>query len=220
MLMLVVVASLTLDFESQYVLGFKTDEAIYNGNRNSNYVTLMINVYWCSEYIEPMLKVLDDYSVKTTFFVGGTWAEKEQELLKKIFDKGHEIGNHGYFHKDHKKISYDQNLSEISVTHKLIKSILGTDMVLFAPPSGAYNKTTLTVASEQGYKTIMWSRDTIDWRDKDANIVYTRATKKVVGGDLVLMHPTAHTLSALPNILEFYKNNNLKVVTVSQNLLI
>ena len=91
-------------------------------------------------------------------------------------------------------------------------------MNLFAPPSGAFNKTTLQVANDLGYKTIMWSKDTIDWRDKDADLVYTRATKNVVGGDLILMHPTEHTAKALPNILEYYKNNNLVATTVSNTI--
>lgn len=216
--MLVLISVLTLNFESQYVFGFKSDQVIYNGNKNSNNVTLMINVYWGNEFIEPMLGVFESYDVITTFFVGGSWAEKYPELLQKIHEQGHEIGNHGYFHKDHNKLSYDQNYEEINVTHKVVKSTLNYDMNLFAPPSGAYNKTTLTAANELGYKTIMWSKDTIDWRDKDENLVFTRATKNVAGGDLILMHPTAHTLQALPKILDYYKANNLTACNVSTNI--
>lgn len=216
--MLLVISGLTLNFESQYVFGFKNDQAIYNGNKNSQNVTLMVNVYWGNEFIEPMLEVFKSYNVTTTFFVGGSWAEKYPELLKQIYENGHEIGNHGFFHKDHNKLSYDQNYEEINITHKVVKSIVNYDMNLFAPPSGAYNKTTLTVASELGYRTIMWSKDTIDWRDKDENLVFTRATKNVSGGDLILMHPTAHTLKALPKILEYYKLNNLTARNVSTNI--
>jgi peptidoglycan/xylan/chitin deacetylase (PgdA/CDA1 family) len=62
----------------------------------------------------------------------------------------------------------------------------------------------------------MWSKDTIDWRDKSSKIVYNRATKNIIGGDLVLMHPKKHTLEALPNILEYYKEQKLLAVTVSE----
>lgn len=218
MLILAVFCGLTLNVNSQQVFSSSDNAAIYNGNRNSNKVSLMINVYWGSEYISDILKVLKDYNVTTTFFVGGQWVEKEPELLKEIFDAGHEIGNHGYFHRDHNKLNYDQNREEISVCETFVFKNLGIKMNLFAPPSGAFNKTTLTVASELGYKTIMWSKDTIDWRDKDSDLVLSRATKNVKGGDLILMHPTAHTLKALPQILEYYKNNNLQAVTVSENL--
>jgi peptidoglycan/xylan/chitin deacetylase (PgdA/CDA1 family) len=64
----------------------------------------------------------------------------------------------------------------------------------------------------------MWSKDTIDWRDKDKDLIIKRATKEVRGGDLILMHPKAHTLGALKEIISIYKKIGLKVVTVSENL--
>ncbi len=216
--MLITMLSLVLSNNLQTVLGTNTNNAIYHGNRNSNKVSLMFNVYWGTEYLNDILNTLNNYNVKTTFFVGGQWAEKEQDMLKLIANNGHEIGNHGYFHKDHNKLSYSQNKEEINVCHTLINTIVNYNMNLFAPPSGAYNKTTLDVASELGYKTIMWSKDTIDWRDKDETLVFSRATKNVSGGDLILMHPTSHTLLALPKILEYYKQNNLIATTVTETI--
>lgn len=68
-------------------------------------------------------------------------------------------------------------MSEIGLTHEIIKQLLGYEMTLFAPPSGSYGQNTLKVAQDMGYKTIMWSKDTIDWRDQDENLIYSRATK-------------------------------------------
>ena len=67
-------------------------------------------------------------------------------------------------------------------------------------------------------KTILWSKDTIDWRDKDEGKIYTRATKNAVKGDFVLMHPTKATTGALDDILKYYQTLNLQLVTVSENL--
>jgi peptidoglycan/xylan/chitin deacetylase (PgdA/CDA1 family) len=67
-------------------------------------------------------------------------------------------------------------------------------------------------------KTILWSKDTIDWRDKDPSIIYTRATKNVTKGDFVLMHPTPATVAALEDVLRYYERNSLQLVTVSENL--
>ena len=92
-------------------------------------------------------------------------------------------------------------------------------MNLIAPPSGAYNTTTVNVAKSLNYKTIMWPRDTIDWRDKDENLVFTRAINKINGGDLILMHPTAHTLKALPRILNFIKSKDLTCSPVSTTIM-
>ena len=67
-------------------------------------------------------------------------------------------------------------------------------------------------------KTILWSRDTIDWRDKNAALIYTRATKNVRGGEFVLMHPMEATADALDDILKYYEKQSLSVITVSENL--
>ena len=100
----------------------------------------------------------------------------------------------------------------------MVKSLAGIDMNLFAPPSGDFNDVTLEVADKLGYKTIMWTKDTIDWRDKDTNLIYNRATAKPNNGDLILMHPTKNTVEALSGIINFYKNKGFNLVTVSANL--
>ena len=200
----------------EYAFSYQNEDVIYHGNKDNNNVSIMINVYWGTEFLDGILDVLDKYNVKCTFFVGGQWVEKEPEMLTKIYSLGHEIANHGYLHKDQEYLDYDQNLKEIEVNHKLVKTILGIDMNLFAPPSGSFNKSTIKACKNLGYSTIMWTKDTIDWRDKNANLIYTRATKNITGGDLILAHPTEMTLKALPLILEYYKINNFNATTVSE----
>ena len=100
----------------------------------------------------------------------------------------------------------------------IVKALCGIDMNLFAPPSGSFSESTLVACSELGYKLIMWSKDTIDWRDKDTNLIYSRATKNPSNGDLILMHPKQHTLSILPKIIEFYQGAGFNIVSVSNNI--
>ncbi len=193
-------------------------KAIYNGNRNKKQVSLMFNIYENTEVVNGILDVLKEYNVKSTFFVGGCWADDNQVTLNRIVNEGHELGNHGYFHKDHKNLSFEQNKQEIYNNGVVVKSLCNYDMKLFAPPSGSYSNDTLVVADQLGYKVIMWSKDTIDWRDSDQNKVFSRATKDIANGDLVLMHPKEHTLKTLPKILEFYRQLGYNSVTVSENI--
>ena len=65
----------------------------------------------------------------------------------------------------------------------------------------------------------MWTRDTIDWRDKNANLIYERAIKNAKNGDLILMHPTEQTVEALPRIIKTLKGKKFVLTTVSNNLL-
>lgn len=194
------------------------EKAIYNGNRATPNVSLMFNVYENTNVVRGIMQELDSRGLKATFFVGGCWADDNGEMLNQLVQNGHEIANHGYFHKDHKKLSVEENTEEIRLTGAIVKALCGVETSLFAPPSGSFSQNTLCSASKLGYKVIMWSKDTIDWRDKDSNLVYKRATNNVTNGDLILMHPKEHTLKALPKILDYFDKIGLKQVKVSQNI--
>lgn len=204
--------------EAVFISGENSYEPIYHGKRDKNEVCLMFNVYEGSETIDGILGVLREKNAKATFFVGGCWADDNAETLVKIIADGHEIGSHGYFHKDHSKLDEQGNKDEMVATENLIKKITGYQITLFAPPSGAFSVTTLKVAEKLSYKTIMWTKDTVDWRDKNEKTVYNRAVKNVEAGDFILMHPKEHTLNALPDILEYYEKTGLRAVTVTECL--
>ncbi len=198
--------------------GKLSDRVYYSGNKDSNYISIMFNVYGGTEYISEILDTLDEYKVHATFFVGGSWADDHAETLSLIKDRGNELGNHGYFHKDQDELSLEKNKEEIGVCGELVERLTGVKMNLFAPPSGAYAEQTVEAAEYLGYKVIMWSKDTIDWRDHDQTVIYRRATNGVSGGDLVLAHPTKETAAALPSILSYYKDQGLEQVPVSVNI--
>ncbi len=211
-----VIALCFIPGEVVVISGKESYSAIYNGDRSGNVVALMFNVYEGRETVEGILDVLDEKNAKATFFVGGSWADDNIDTVIKILEKGHELGSHGYFHKDMAKLSEEGNKAELEPLHALIKRNTGEDIKLFAPPSGSFSVTTLKVAEKFGYKTIMWSKDTIDWRDKNAKTIYSRATKNIAGGDFVLMHPKTHTLKALPDILDYYAKAGLRAGTVTE----
>ena len=181
-------------------------------------VSLMFNVYWGTDEVYRILETLKAHNAQATFFIGGSWADDNVACLRAIYDDGHEIGNHGYFHKDHAKINLSQNQKEIAECNQFIELAIGIKPTLFAPPSGAYSEQTLTAVAALNMKTVLWSKDTIDWRDKDESIIYTRATRNIGRGDFVLMHPMKETANALDDILKYYETNNLSVVTVTENL--
>ena len=217
-LIIIVFAVSFIPHGTAYIYGGETVKAIYNGNVAFKNVSLMFNVYENTEVVNEIIDLLNTREVKATFFVGGCWADDNGETLNKIVQSGHELGNHGYFHKAHGKIDYNQNEQEIKLTDVVVKALCGVKMNLFAPPSGDYSETTLKVCSALNYKVIMWSKDTIDWRDSNIETIVSRATRNLSNGDLVLMHPKKHTLNALNKILDYYQSVNFNVVTVSENI--
>lgn len=216
-LMFVVLISLSLNAATSKKVQADS-RVIYAGDESKANVCFMVNVYQGNEYVEQMLDIFDLFNVKTTFFVGGCWAVKNIDLVKEIYTRGHQLGNHGFYHKDQDKLDLNSNVQEINMCHKVIAENLGIQMSLFAPPSGAYSSKTVDAAESLNYKTIMWTHDTIDWRDQDVNLIYKRATKDLSNGDLILMHPTKKTVEALTNILATTINSGFNPTTVSECL--
>ncbi len=195
-----------------------SDKPIYNVETQEKTVSLMINVYQNEDIVLEYLKLFEKENIKVTFFIGGCWAAKNTETVKKIYDAGHEIGNHGYNHKLHTRLTSEQSQNEIMRTNSLIKEITGKNCTLFAPPSGDVNSTVVLDAKKCGMTTIMWSADTIDWRDQDVKKICNRVERNLKPGMLVLMHPTKATLEALPQIILLLKAQGYQFLTVGGHI--
>lgn len=189
---------------------------IITGNTNLPRVALMFNVDWGEECIPGILETLEEANVKVTFFVTGRWAKKYPDMVRAVAAEGHEIANHGYAHDHPAQLSGERMEALILDNEALLRRVLGEDPVrLFAPPYGEYTEETLRIAERLGYKTILWTVDTIDWQRPSPEIIRERALK-ATNGSLVLMHPTVPTQQALPEILSNLRNRGLEVVPVSR----
>ncbi|NMB28402.1 MAG: polysaccharide deacetylase family protein [Tissierellia bacterium] len=212
---IIVVVAFYISFYNRIDETFYMD-IYYKGNVDDKVVAFACNVDWGNEYILPMLEIFQKENIKITYFITGTWAEKNPELLKVIYDYGHEIGNHGYKHMDYDKLSYEKNKEEILRTHNIIKETLGIESIYFAPPSGAYNDNTIKAAKDLNYDIIMWSIDTIDWKeDSDKEKIKERITSKIHNSAIVLMHPTEETVKALPEVIIYLFNKDYRIGTIS-----
>lgn len=191
------------------------EDIYYKGTSEEKVIAFVCNIDWGNEYIQPMLEVFKKDDIHISFFPTGRWAEKNPELVKQISDAGHEIGNHGYLHRDYSKLSYEENIEEISKAQNILEEITGQTPKLFGPPSGAYNENTLKAAKDLNNSFIIWSIDTIDWRkDATPELITKRVTDKAESSGIVLMHPTENTLKALPEIIKYLYQNGYKIGTI------
>ena len=178
-------------------------------DENSGYVAITCNVDlgWEDEYIQKILETLDKENVKITFAVTGKWAEKNQEQLLQMQDKGHEIANHGYQHLNYDTLSYEENLNQIKKSKEIIDTITKKESRFFQAPSGAFGEETVKAANDLGYICYKWDVDTIDWMDKDNpdNVVNRIKNKKIKDGSIVLMHPTKATTMCLDDIISIIR---------------
>lgn len=193
-------------------------EPIYRGNPSKPMVSLMINVAWGNQYIVPMLDILDEEHVKVTFFLDGSWLSKNPELATEMLKRGHEMENHAYTHPNMSTLSRARATVEIEKTQKLLKESLGVTNQWFAPPSGDFDQETVEIASSLGLKTVLWTVDTVDWRNPSPESIVAKITSKAEPGTLVLMHPTASSSKALKAMIRGIKAKGLQLGTVSQTL--
>lgn len=182
--------------------------------KNSGYVALTCNVDlgWEDEYVISILETLKKEKVHITFNVTGKWAEKNKDLLLRIKNEGHEIGNHGYKHLDYATLSYDENYNQISTSKKIIEDALGEKTKFFQAPAGSFGTNTVKAAESLNYICFKWDVDTIDWQDRynPEKIIERVKNKNIVDGSIILMHPTDATTKCLDDIIEIIRQKNLK----------
>lgn len=192
---------------------------IYHGNEKFPRVAFAINVAWGEEYLTEILKTLEKEKVKATFFFVGTWVKVFPELVKEIAAAGHEIANHGSYHGHPQQMRRDELKKLISDNAELLWKVTGKKSVnLFAPPYGEINMEIVGAAGELGYRTVMWSVDTVDWKNPGPDLLLSRVLSKIGPGGIILMHPTVSTAKALPRLIKALRDKGLEPVTVSKVL--
>ena len=147
---------------------------------------------------EPILDALKKHNVQATFFVVGHFLESAPDIVKRMVEDGHTVGNHTYHHPDMSKISDTASFQkEMNDVVTLFKETTGTDMAMYyRPPQGKYNTTNLQMAKDMGYSTFFWSLAYVDWNQDDQpshEEALVKLTKRVHPGAIVLLHSTSKT---------------------------
>ncbi len=189
---------------------------IYNVQTDENKVALTMNCAWNADDIDSILQTLEKHNVHITFFMVGDWVDKYADTVKKIADKGHEIGNHSNTHPHVNQLNLEKNIAEIEETAKKIKKITGKATTLYRGPYGEYNDTVIQAAEAQNHYTIQWNIDTLDYSGLTGEEMWSRIENKLEKGSIILMHNgTKHTADSLDSILSKIKQKGFKIVTVS-----
>lgn len=154
------------------------------------------------KYTDRILDILDKYNIKATFFVIGCNAEKHPEQVKRIYESGHEIGNHTYCHPHLSECSCERLENEIKKASDIIYDITGQRPTLFRPPEGCCSEKVMSCAEKSGCNVILWSIDTRDWTHPSSDNIVSGICKDVRGGDIILFHDFITPTSPTPDALE------------------
>lgn len=176
----------------------KKYDAYYVGDSGEKVIYLTFDAGYENGNTEPILEALKKHNVSATFFVVGHYLESAPELIKRMVEEGHTVGNHTYHHPDMSQISDTASFQkEMDGVAELFKKITGQEMVKFyRPPQGKYSETNLQMAKEMGYYTFFWSLAYVDWY-QDEQPTKEEAFDKLLGrihpGAVVLLHSTSQT---------------------------
>jgi len=193
---------------------------VYEVATDQQAVAVSFDASWGAERTASILDILDEYGVKSTFFLVNIWVEDYPEMAREIAFRGHEIGLHSVSHPHFTQLSEEQIRKELDGNYDLIWQTTGYSPRLFRPPYGDYNNKVVGVVNAEGYDCIQWSVDSLDWQDLSAEEICSRVLKDIHAGDIVLFHNNGlHTAEALPRILAELQARGLAVVPVSELLL-
>ena len=179
-----------------------------------------------NRYTPKILDILKKHKVKATFFVVGTQIKKYPAIFRRMVKEGHEIGTHGYQHLNVSKLSAAQIHNQLSESNKLIRKLGGPRQTIYRPPYGAICPSVVEQIGKKGYKVILWTIDSLDWRSLKKAQVIKNVVPQLKKGCIVLQHNAAESkrenltgsIQALPHIITEAKKRGFRFVTVSQLL--
>ncbi|EGL82784.1 polysaccharide deacetylase [Caldalkalibacillus thermarum TA2.A1] len=194
---------------------------IYSGNTKEKLVALTFDDGPDGHYTPQILDILKEKGVPATFFVMGRQVEYFPEMMKRIVNEGHALGNHTMTHPDLRGVMTSNVIGEVRATQQVIEKTVGRRPDLFRPPYGALTRSDRLILHEMGFRVVMWSVDTLDWRGMSAEDILSIVHRDISPGGIILQHNLLTTpglldgtVEALPQIIDQLHAKGYKFVTV------
>lgn len=183
-------------------LGAKNKELIeqYNGlamgNSNDKYIYMTFDLGYEAGYTNTILDILKANDVKAAFFITAHYVNTSSDIVQRMIDEGHIVGNHTVNHKSMPSLTEDEIKEELMNLHTAIYEKFNYEMTYMRPPKGEYSEKSLDVTTKLGYIPVMWSFAYADW-DEKAQPSQEAGIKKIIenthNGEIMLLHATSKT---------------------------
>lgn len=197
-------------------------DGVYLGDESQKRLYLTFDAGYENGCTEEILATLKKHGVPACFFLVGNYMEQNGDLVRKMVQEGHTVGNHTYHHYDMSKLTDKASFqAELADLEELYLRITGQEMAKFyRPPQGIYSEENLRMAQELGYKTVFWSLAYVDWYN-DKQPTREEALSKLIprihNGAVILLHSTSRTNAAvLDELLSRWKALGYSFGTVEE----
>lgn len=170
------------------------------GNNEDKNIYLTFDLGYEGGYTAKILDDLKEKNVKATFFITAHYLNTASDLVKRMIDEGHIVGNHTVNHKSMPDLSDEELKTELMNLNQTLYEKFGYEMKYMRPPKGEFSERTLSLTDSLGFKTVMWSFAYVDWND-DSQPSKEDAMKKIISnlhnGEIMLLHATSKTNSEI-----------------------
>lgn len=210
---------------SNFILQERYPETIVlSGDRSENRIALTFDDGPDPRFTPQILDVLKGYNVKATFFLMGTRAEAYPELVQRIIDEGHIIGNHTYWHPNLVERGDIPTLeNEVNRTEDTLAEQIGYRTKLFRAPYGFLNNELVEKLQDMNYSVVGWSVDSLDWQEAAPEVISYNVLSNIHPGGIILMHDGAewegdrtNTIEALRQLIPTLKDEGMEFFTVPE----
>ena len=167
-------------------------------------------------YTEQLLDGLKERGIKATFFVTGEHASIHPDIIKRIVEEGHLIGNHTYKHTQLQSTNREEFKQELLQTNEIIKEITGEDTIYVRPPYGSWDQ---SLEKELNMFPVLWTVDPLDWCNDNVSCIVQNTVSKTKENDIILMHDYYETsVTAALQVIDELQKEGYQFVTVEEIL--
>ena len=173
-------------------------DAAYLGDPTDKVIYLTFDAGYENGSTAKILDTLKKHNIPAAFFLVGNYMEKNADLVRRMVDEGHIVGNHTMHHPDMSKLTDKAAFQkELTDLEDLFRTVTGKELPKFyRPPQGLYSAENLKIAKEMGYKTVFWSLAYVDWNNDSqptAEYAFSKLLPRTHNGAVVLLHSTSQT---------------------------
>ncbi len=174
---------------------------------------------WENGYTEKVLDVLEEKNVPAAFFCTLDHIRDEPELIGRMINNGHIVGNHSAKHKDFAQISRSEMANEILICDNYLRKNFGYTSPFFRFPEGSYNENALDLVQSMGYTSVFWSCSYADWdvnNTKGAEYAFETITSQLHPGAIILLHSVSpDNAAALGDIIEYARAQGYEFMSLN-----
>jgi len=190
------------------------DSVIINMNPNENVIYLTFDDGPDPTNTVRVINTLIEHDVSATFFFLGENMRRHPEVVQMAYDAGFTIGLHGYTHSSFTQLSEEAIIAELEAANDVLESITGSRATTMRPPYGAIGDDEVEIISAQNLIIYLWSLDTLDWAQTNANEILRNVETYLRPGEIVLMHAFSGQRlvpEILPEMIEFILNEGFEI---------